>query len=106
MHITLQQKRKSSLIPFGTQISVISSSIKEEDEGDFEGRESRETSIDSTNSFLDRRFDGHSLVSTSLHHSGTTVIEIPEEDENQGIEMPITPLALTNALVPGEVLIS
>ena len=62
--------------------------------------------MDSTNSFLDRRFDGNSLISTHVHHSGATVIEIPEEDENQDIEMPITPLTLTNALVPGEVLIS
>ena len=42
---------------------------------------------------MDKRCEGNSSFSTRIHHSGATVIEIPEEVEDQDvIEMPITPV--------------
>ena len=63
---------------------------------DLEEQESRET-VDSTYSFLDKRFDGNSIFSPRVHHSGAIVIQIPQEVENSDvIEMPLTPLTPTN----------
>ena len=62
-----------------------------------EEQESRETSVDSTYTFLDECFNGDSLFSPRVHHSGATVIQIPEEVENTNvIEIPLTPLTPTN----------